>query len=133
MRSLTLGLIVTMLVATTASAKPAIRDVRELDEGLYTVGLANEIRKKCPKISGRLVKGMTELRRLHTRAIQLGYSEDEIRAHVKSDVEKDRLRARAAKYMKSQGLKQNKEGYCALGQLELKKKSGVGALLRAKN
>ncbi len=119
------------ICAGEATAKPALRDVPKIDNGLYTVGLANEIRRKCPDISGRIFKGISTLRALKAEATQLGYTDAEIEAHVSSDVEKDRLRARAKKYMKDQGFAQNRKGYCALGRAEIEKKTAVGALLRA--
>lgn len=116
-----------------AADKPPLRDVKELDDGVYIVGLAHEIRKACPTISGRLFKGMAELRRLYDRAIELGYTRAQVKAHVESDVEKDRLRARAAKEMKARGFAQDSVGYCALGRDEIAKKTNVGALLRVTN
>ncbi|MGA9250820.1 MAG: DUF5333 domain-containing protein [Roseobacter sp.] len=117
-------------LAQGALAQSGLRDERDLDEGLYVIGLAQEIKKKCPDIASRKFQRTLEVLKLRNRALQLGYTEDEIRAHVKSDAEKARLRERAAEYMKSKGLTQNRDGYCALGRLEMEKKSSVGALLR---
>lgn len=130
MRGLILGAVLTVAVTSVVSAKPALRDVKELDDGLFIVGFAQEIKKKCPDIASRKIKRTIEALKLRNRAINLGYTEDEIRAHVESDVEQARLRDRAATYMKSRGYAQNTEGYCALGRMEMKRKSNVGALLR---
>ena len=120
-------------VAVAQADKPPLREVKELDEGLYKVGLAHEIRKACPTISARLFKGVAELRRLYERAEDLGYSRAQIEAHVDSDAEKDRLRARAAKEMQARGFSQDAQGYCALGKAEIAAKTDVGALLRVTN
>lgn len=130
MRAMIMGISITAVLASAGHAKPALQNVKELDDGLYIVGLAQEIKKKCPEIASRKFQRTLELLKLRNRALQLGYTEEEIRAHVKSDVEKARLRARAAEYMKSKGLEQNSNGYCALGRLEMEKRSSVGALLR---
>ena len=77
-----------VLVASVAVAqadKPPLREVKELDDALYNVGLAHEIRKACPTISARLFKGVAELRRLYARAEDLGYTHAQIEAHVDSD------------------------------------------------
>ena len=131
--SVAMGLVFATGLAVAAESKPPLRDVKELDDGVYIVGLANEIRKACPDISGRLWRGVAELRRLYDRAQELGYTRPEIEAHVESDVEKDRLRARAAKEMKARGFSQNADGYCALGRAEIAGKTDVGALLRVTN
>ena len=133
MRKTMIGSVVVILAASSAWAKPPLRDVPEIDNGLFAVGLAHEIRKKCPSIDARLFKAFGVLRDLEREARDLGYSEDEIRTHLKSKQEKKRLRARAAKYMESQGLGQTEAGYCALGESEIARSSEIGVLLRASN
>lgn len=128
--SVILGVVLATGLVAAEQDKPPLRDVKELDDGVYIVGLANEIRKACPDISGRLWKGVAELRRLYDRAQELGYTRPEIEAHVESDVEKDRLRARAESEMKARGFVQNEAGYCALGRAEIAARTDVGALLR---
>lgn len=119
-----------MALAAPVAANPPLRDVKEIDDALYTVGLANEIRRKCPEVSARFFKAVRYLRNLEAKARDLGYSEAEIKAHLDSDVEKKRLRARAADEMKAAGYTQDKQGYCALGRAEIAQKSDIGALLR---
>ncbi|AEI94466.1 DUF5333 domain-containing protein [Roseobacter litoralis] len=119
-----------MGLAAPVAANPPLRDVQQIDDALYTVGLANEIRRKCPDISARFFKAISYLRALEDQARELGYSEAEIKAHLESDTEKKRLRARAADEMKAAGYKQNKQGYCALGRAEIAQKTEIGALLR---
>ncbi|WP_227270315.1 DUF5333 domain-containing protein [Roseobacter weihaiensis] len=112
-------------------AKPALRDVPQIDAQLFAIGLAHEIRENCPTISARLFRALGVLRDLQREAASLGYSESEIRTHIESDTEKDRLRARAADYMAARNLGQDEQGYCALGQAEIAQNSQIGALLRA--
>ncbi|MEO9653246.1 MAG: DUF5333 domain-containing protein [Roseobacter sp.] len=131
MRAMMFGAIVLLTQAGTVHAKSALRDVPQIDDGLFTVGLAHEIRKKCPSIEARLFKALGALNDLERTARDLGYSEEEIRQHLKSKAEKKRLRERAARYMGERGFDQDKKGYCALGQAEIAQKTKVGALLRA--
>lgn len=133
MRNLIAVAAISVLVASTATAKPALRDVQEIDNGLYVVGLAHEIRENCPTIDARMLRAISFLQDLKREARDLGYTDDEIRKHLKSKEEKKRLRDRAARYMESQGLDQDKEGYCALGKAEIEQNSEIGALLRASN
>lgn len=118
------------LMATPLAAKPSLRDVPRIDDGLFAVGLAHEIHKKCPTISARMLKGIGTLRALQSEARDLGYTDAEIRAHVDSRAEKQRLRARAADYMKQRGLGQTPQDYCALGRAEIAQQTDIGALLR---
>jgi predicted transcriptional regulator len=77
-----------------------------------------------------MFKAIGVLQGLERAARDRGYTEDEIRKHLKSKEEKKRLRARAAKYMDAQGFGQTEAGYCALGEAEIARKSEIGALLR---
>lgn len=130
-RGLLILFVTSLATATVAQPKPALRDVPQIDDGLFVIGLAHEIHENCPTISARFFKGIGALRSLEQSARSLGYTEDEIRAHIKSKAEKNRLRARAADYMDARGHGQTKEGYCALGQAEIAQDSQIGALLRA--
>ena len=117
----------------SAGAKPAMRDVPQIDNGLFAVGLADQIRRNCPDISARFFRALTFLQSLEKTARDLGYTEAEIEAHLDSDVEKDRLRRRAATYMADLGFDQNRDGYCALGRAEIARNSRIGTLLRVSN
>ena len=127
---------VMMTVATTfalngaAMAKPALNEVEKIDEGLFAVGLAHEIRKNCPDISPRYFRALGFLRYLEATAREMGYTKAEVEAHLDSDVEKDRLRARASRLMNARGLKQDEQGYCDLGRQEISAGSATGRLLR---
>ncbi|AVL52191.1 hypothetical protein CEP88_06015 [Roseobacter denitrificans] len=130
MRATMMMAVLMMGLAAPVAANPPLREVKQIDDALYTVGLANEIRRKCPDISARFFKAVRFLRALEDKARGLGYSEAEIRAHLESDAEKKRLRARAADEMKAAGYKQDTDGYCALGRAEIAQKTEIGALLR---
>ena len=132
-RMMTLMACMAAITGSAALAKPAIRDVPALDNGLFAVGLAEEIRRNCPQISGRMFKAFGYLQDLASDAFELGYTRAEIQAHIKSDVEKDRLRKRAAIYMADQGFDQDSAGYCALGKSEIERNSITGTLLRVSN
>lgn len=132
MRSLAMAVAVSIGLAQGAGAQTSIRNVPVLDDGLFTVGLAHQIRRYCPQISARMFRAISKLRALERTAKDLGYDEDEIRRHLESDAEKDRMLARAETYMDARGFAQTQDGYCALGRFEIAQNSDIGALLRAK-
>lgn len=132
--SLLTGAAVVLSLSTAAvAAKTPLREVPEISDGIFTIVVANQIRRSCDDINGRLTKGIGEIRRLRARANELGYSDDEIRAVLKSDTEKARMIERGRKYMAGKGLDYDRPGdLCRLGRLEMKNNSAIGALLRAK-
>lgn len=120
------------LPANAAVAKQPLREVPEITDGIFTIVVANEIRRKCDDINGRLVHGVLEIRRLKARANALGYTDDEIRAVLDSKAEKARMIERGRTYMAGLGLDYDKPGdLCRLGRLEIENNSAIGALLRA--
>lgn len=120
------------LPAGAAVAKPPLREVPEIADGIFTIVVANEIRRKCDDIDGRLLKGVFQVRRLKHKANKLGYSDHEIRALLDSKAEKARMITRGKKYMAGFGLDYDKPGdLCRLGRLEIQNNSAIGALLRA--
>lgn len=121
---------VTTMLATSAMANPPLRDVKPINDGLLAVGLADEIRKNCGSISGRIFKGVARLRSIHKSAQNMGYSDQEIETFVDSRAEKNRLKARGKSYLKANGASLNDEAsMCALGRKEIAKKSAIGTLL----
>lgn len=133
MKRLGMAVVIVAGIGQSALALPPLRDVKVIDEGLFTVGLANEIRRNCPTISARVFYALGVLRNLKRQARSLGYTDAQIDAHVDSDEEKDRLRARGKEYMAERGLKPDEDGFCALGNAEIAQGTDVGALLRKTN
>ena len=130
MRAIVTAVAMTFALDGAAIAKPALNQVEKIDEGLFAVGLANEIRKNCPDIAPRYFRALGYLRDLEATAREMGYTEEEIEAHLDSDVEKDRLRDRATRLMSARGLEKDEKGYCDLGRQEISADSATGRLLR---
>ena len=121
------------MMAVQAQAKPPLREVAAIDDALFDLGLADRIRKNCPTISARMIKAIGYVRGIEKTARNLGYTQAEIDAYTDSDADKDRLRAKAAKYFAARGVDPSKpESYCAVGLEEIQKSSRIGSLLRAK-
>lgn len=124
---------VTLVVSSAAAAKPSLREVAYVDDGLFHVAVADVIRKGCGNIDARLFKAISVLRDLKNHASSLGYSNAEIEAFVDSDIEKDRMRARGAVLFQARGVNpENPDDLCRMGREEIAKNSPIGVLLRAK-
>jgi hypothetical protein len=122
--------IVSFMLATPTLANPPLREVKSINEGLLYVGLADEIRKNCSSISGRIFRGVARLRSIHKSAVDMGYSKQEIETFVDSRAEKNRLKARGKAYLKANGASLSKpETMCALGKKEIAKNTAIGSLL----
>lgn len=120
-------------LGTPVGAKPPLRDVPEIDDALFDLGLADQIRKNCSTINARMLKAISYVNRVEQRAKALGYSKAEIEAYTDSDAEKDRLRAKARTFFRTRGVDpSDPESYCAVGLEEIQKSSRIGSLLRAK-
>lgn len=126
-------LTVCLLVGSAAAAKPPLREVAYVDDGLFQIAVADVIRKGCTDIDARLFRAMGALRDLRNHALSLGYTRDEIDAYVDSDDEKNRMRARGAELFDARGVNpENPDDLCRMGREEIAKNSPVGKLLRAK-
>ncbi len=133
MRVFTAVLMMAGVFASAAMAKPALRDVAEIDDQMLRVGLALEISEQCDEIEARTLKGLSFLWSVKRRANALGYSNDEINAYRKSEEEKARIRARGEAYVKSKGLDPTSAAdLCKLGKSEITEGSVIGSLLKAK-
>ena len=126
------GALVAALPASTAFAKPSLRDVPEVENIIFAAALAHEISRKCGSIKARRIKALGMAWQLRSRANDLGYTDSEIRAYVESDVEKARMRAKGETFLKANGVDYAKpESFCAFGHAEISKSSAIGALLKA--
>lgn len=131
MRAITMILILAMTTAATASAKPHLRDVREIDGLLVEVRVADKIRKKCDSISARFIRANSLVYGLKDKARQMGYTEQEIDAYINSQADHDRQRELRNAYMVARGVDSKiPETYCVLGKAEIEKGSRIGTLLR---
>lgn len=117
----------------SAIAKPSLRDVPEIEDALFAVAIADEVRDYCGTIHARMFKAIGTLRRLKARANELGYSDSEIRKYIESDTEKARMRAKGKKFLAANGVSYSKpETFCTFGRAEISKSSAIGVLLKAK-
>lgn len=129
-----LGLAAIIVMAVTAAdARPSLRDVPKIENGLFSIAVADKIRSECGDISARMLRALSELKSLESHARGLGYTKDEIKSYIRSDAEKNRMRAKRDAYLATQGVvKTDPATYCAAGRAEIKNSSQIGALLKAR-
>ncbi len=133
MRQFILSMTLIACAAGAAAANPPLRDVKSIDNAVFDVAVADQIRKNCPEIAPRLIQALSIFRATRAEARALGYTDDEIKAYADSDVEKARMRAKGDAYFKANGVvASDPQSYCALGHKEIEKSSRIGSLLRIK-
>jgi len=97
------------------------------------VGIADEIRNRCDSISARTFRALGFLNSLKRDARSKGYSNDEINRYTKSKTEKTKMRKRGQVYLAQNGAStSDAASMCRLGRAEIKKRSQIGVLLRAR-
>ena len=130
----------TVLALVVALASPAAaQDVRpdlsenvKLNDTLFAILVADEIRKQCDTISGRVIKGIGMLWELVNDARAEGYSQEEIDAYRNSDEAKAALRERGDVLMALNGVSyEDPQSFCRWGRDEIADQSLIGSLLRA--
>ena len=124
------GLVLSVLGGALA-AKPALKDVEYVREGIITAGMAIEIGDICPNVSVRLIRGYSFLNGLKAHARSLGYTNDEIDAYTGDDAEEERLKVVARARLADMGAVSGQpETYCTVGRTEIAAGSQLGRLLR---
>lgn len=124
----TLGVV---MAAGNLSAKPALRDVQHITEGLITVGIAYEISETCSSINARFFRGISYLNSLKSHARGLGYTDAEIDAYTDDKAEQNRLEGIARSRLFNLGaISGQPETYCAVGRAQMDAGTAIGRLLR---
>jgi len=122
--------LVLSVIATPVQALVALSDEEHINSSLLSAKIGLIIQKKCPTISPRLFLAIKTAKALKQYALELGYTEAEMKAYVTGDAEKKRFRKAAHAYLEAQGArKQDEQTYCAVGRTEIEKQSLTGQLL----
>lgn len=120
-----------MAAPTNALALPPLREVKEIDDTLMQIAIADEIRKTCGDISARMIRALAQINALESKAKKLGYSDSEIDDYVTSKSEKKRMRSKAEAWLTSQGVNsKDDKALCAFGKTQIAKDTYIGSLLR---
>jgi len=125
-------LVAIVCLASIAAARPALSEIKQFDDGLFHIAVANVIRNKCPTIDGRMLRAMNVMYRLKQDVEKLGYSSGELNAYIKSDTEKNRMKERGHAFFREHGVDPEKpQDFCRFGYEEIEKQSQIGILLKA--
>lgn len=117
--------------AGATAANPSIGEVSYITEGLINTAIAYEIDQRCDSLDGRIVAGVNFLWSLKAHASELGYSDDEIKAYIDNEDEKDRLEAIARQRLRDMGAVEGEwETYCTVGRAEMAARTPIGQLLK---
>ena len=118
-------------VGASAQARPPLREVEQIDNGLMVIAIADDIRKRCDDIDARMLSALSFLHSLKAEAGRLGYSRDEVSDYVNSGAEKRRMRDKATAYLAGQGVDAtNKQQICDFGRTQMAQGGPIGRLLR---
>lgn len=128
-----LAVVAALAGPATAQDRVPLAENKPLNDTLFAILVADEIRKQCDSISGRVLKGIGMLWGLVQDAKADGYSEDEINAYRSSETAKAALRERGDVMMALKGVSyDDPETFCRWGREEIAEQSLIGSLLRAK-
>ncbi|MCW2303816.1 hypothetical protein M2324_002220 [Rhodovulum sulfidophilum] len=127
-----LGLAATVSAAG-AEPRPALGEQTEIVRGLQVIATADMIRKKCPTIGARMLTAFGYMQRLKSKATRLGYPDAEIRAFVEDKAEKARVETAARNWLTARGVRLDEpQSYCPVGLAEIRSRTEIGRLLRAR-
>lgn len=116
-----------------AASAASLSQETDINDALFEIAVANEIRKECDSISPRIFKAIGRMNELKAEARRRGYTDAEIDAYVNDKAEKQKMRERRNAYIRAQGAKPNNgPSLCALGRSEIAKQSPIGELLVAR-
>lgn len=122
-----------LAVPVPAASAASLAQETDINDALFVIAVANEIRKECDSISPRLFTAIGRMNDLKAEARRRGYSDDEIDAYVNDKEEKRKMRERRNDYIRAQGaIPDDGPSLCALGRTEIAKQSAIGALLKAR-
>lgn len=112
------------------AAKPALKDVAYVREGIIAAGMAYELSEKCGSVSARMIRGLNYLYSLRNHAKGLGYTSGEIDAYINDKVEENRLTGIARARLAAKGTVAGQEAtYCNVARAEMAAGSTIGNLL----
>lgn len=125
--------LVLLLSLLAAPVRADLADEADLNAGLRVVAAGNFIRRACPEIEARRIRGLAYIHGLAREARRRGYSDDAIRAYVDDDAAKAVVEGQAMAYLRGRGLGAGTaEDFCRVGRLEIAEATAIGRLLRSR-
>ncbi|MEM1388479.1 MAG: DUF5333 domain-containing protein [Pseudomonadota bacterium] len=116
-----------------AQGLPPLKDDTRVQQEFLAAAIGDEIRKRCPSISARMLRVMARANDLERYALDQGYAEADIKALRRDESAKAWLRAQRDAYLAKNGVVAgDAASYCRLGMAEIERNSLTGWLLRAR-
>lgn len=117
--------------AALADQRPGLANEPHATAMLVEARVADRVRRQCPSIDGRMLRAMSEARKLKAWANGQGYTDDEISSFLDSRAQKDRIYALAETRLQRNGAVEGRpESYCTAGRAEMAAGTLAGSLLR---
>ncbi len=133
MRMITSFVLAVILSSSAALAQAGLKYEDDINEGLFVVAVGSKINRACDTIGVRFLAANSYVNNLKSMARDRGYSNAEIRAYINDKAGKAEMKKRRNAYYKSKGASNlDHESLCVLGHEEIRKKSQIGVLLKAK-
>lgn len=124
------ALVAAALASGPAAALPPLSADARVSDSLVQARVADRLRRGCPDLDARLVRALSEARKLKRYARDLGYSEAQIEAFLDSRDERRRIYAEADRYLAANGVVSGRpDTFCRLGRQEIERKTIAGSLL----
>jgi len=125
--------VVALAVSGPVMGADGLAQEADINDRLFEIAVADEIRKSCDSISPRIFTAWRRMQALKAEAQKRGYTDAEIEAYVTDKEEKRAMRARADAYVREHGAEPNDgPSLCRLGKEEIAKQSRIGTLLVAR-
>ena len=122
--------LIIFFIVTPVNALTPLDEEEHINHSLISAGIADQIRKNCSSVYARMLRALIRAKELEQYARDLGYSEPDVRAFLKSPVERQRVQAAIDSFLVENGVVPGQEAtYCSLGRAEIAKGSLVGQLL----
>ena len=119
------------LLATPVSAGHPLWNDAKISKGLFDLAVADQVRRNCSTISGRMLRGYDHARQMYKHAQSLGYSRKQVEDFVESKSEQSLMRKRVLAYfVQNDASHKTPDGLCVLGKKEINNNSAIGKMLR---
>ncbi len=113
-----------------AADKVALADNAHIRDSLVAGRVADVLRNECGSLHARMILVLQKLEDLKQYAIAQGYTEAEVKAFLKDNKQKRKMKKEAAKYLAQAGAVEGDEAsYCRVGKDEIAKGTLAGSLL----
>lgn len=111
----------------------SLRNNPDIDNGLLTLALGNEMINRCPDIAPRPARVLPFIAILWSKALSDGFTRAEVEAHLESDIEKARMERLGRAWLAARDVDPDNDAeLCALARDEIARQGAIGRMLKVK-